>query len=416
MSGRSQSLPSAFTISGLIVSHSRPFTVLEGPQYGSVRPLSISYDTHSDTMTLLEQSPMPHSDRTAAQQAADRIRGLRQELASEEIQSVLALTPDQRNRFEEWSTARLSALAQQFDVDTTASQKRISWAMRIASTLGGLALCSAVVLFFTRYWGYLGTPLQLAVLILTPLVLLAATEFAAHRERTPYFTGLLSLMALASFILNLVVVGSIFNITSSEKALLPWGLFAMLLAYRYGLRLMLALGLLFLMSYIAALYTARMGYRWLDFGDRPEHFLLLGAVVFVIAFYRKHLRHSDFPSVYRLIGALTFFLSILSLAEWGAPSYLPWKTINIERFYEFAGLALSASAIWWGIVRGWNGLVNTGTAFFIVFLFARLYHWWWNWMPRYLFFAAIGLIGIVLVLAFKHIRGKMTHLESKALV
>src|SRR5215813_7237000 len=119
------------------------------------------------------QNPILSTDRTAAQQAADRIRMLRQELASEEIQSVLALTPDQRNRFEEWSKTKLSTLAQQFDVDTTASQKRMSWAMRIASTIGALALCSAVVLFFTRYWGYLDTPLQVAILILTPLILLA---------------------------------------------------------------------------------------------------------------------------------------------------------------------------------------------------------------------------------------------------
>ena len=94
-------------------------------------------------MTPAEQNPVSDGasdgDRVAAQQAADRIRSLRHELASEEIQAVLALTPDQRSRFEDWSRARLAALAQQFDVDTTASQKRVSWAMRIASTLGALA-------------------------------------------------------------------------------------------------------------------------------------------------------------------------------------------------------------------------------------------------------------------------------------
>jgi uncharacterized membrane protein len=328
---------------------------------------------------------------------------------------VLALTPDQQNRFEEWSNTRLSALAEQFDIDTTASQKRISWAMRIASTLGALALCFAVVLFFTQYWGYLGTLLQVTIVILTPLVLLAGTEFAARRERAPYFTGLLSLMALASFILNLVVVGSIFNINSTESALLPWGVFAMLLAYRFGLRLMLALGLVLLISYVAALSTARMGYYWLDFGVRPEHFLLLGLIVFTVSFYKKRWQNSDFRPVYRLVGALAFFLSILSLAEWGAPSYLPWKTVKIERFYEIAGLILSGTAIWWGIVRGWNGLVNTGSVFFTIFLFTRLYHWWWHWMPRYLFFAVIGVLGVGVVVAFQRVRGKMIHLEKKAL-
>ena len=364
-------------------------------------------------MNPRDRSQLPDGDRAAAQRAADRIRMLRQELASEEIQSVLALTPDQRSRFEDWSRARLAALAQHFDVDTTASQKRVSWAMRIASTLAALALCAAVVLFFTRYWGYLETPVQLAIVILIPLVLLAGAELAARREPTRYFTGLLALVALASFILNLAVVGSIFNITSTERALLPWGAFAVLLAYRYGLRLMLALGLGLLMSYVAAAYTAQMGYHWLDFYDRPEHFLLLGIFVFALPFCRKHSYNNDFPPVYRLVGTLTILIAILSLAEWGVPSYLPWEANNIERFYEIAGLMLSAAAMWWGIVRNWKGIVNTGAAFFIIFLFTRLYHWWWDWMPRYLFFAVIGALGIALVLAFKRVRGKMIHLENE---
>lgn len=112
---------------------------------------------------------MPEADRTAAQQAADRIRLMREQLASPEVQAVLALTPEQKNRFEEWSRARLAALADRFDVDTTASQKRVSWALRVASTLGALALCAAVILFFDRYWGYLNTPMQVAVVILAPL-------------------------------------------------------------------------------------------------------------------------------------------------------------------------------------------------------------------------------------------------------
>ena len=366
-------------------------------------------------MKAPERSHLTDGDSEAAQQTADRIRMLRQDLADEEIQSVLALSPDQRSRFDEWSRAKLAALAQQFDIDTTASQKRVSWAMRIASTLGALALCAATILFFMRYWGYLDTPAQLAIVILTPLLLLAGAEFAARRERTPYFTGLLALAALATCILSLAVVGSIFNITSTERALLPWGAFAMVLAYRYGLRLLLALGLLLLMSYVAAAYTAQMGYRWLDFCDRPEHFLLLGAFVFALPFYLKHSRNTDFSPVYRLIGAWAAFIALLSLAEWGAPSYLPWETVNIERFYEIAGLIVSAAAIWWGIVRNWNGVVNTGATFFIIFLFTRLYHWWWDWMPRYLFFAVIGVLGVALVLAFKRMRGRMIDLEGGVL-
>lgn len=347
----------------------------------------------------------PAGNRSAAQESADRIRALREELATGEVQSVLGLTAEQRQRFEEWSSAKLAALANQFDVDTTVSQKRVSWGMRIASTLGGIAICAAVVLFFMRYWGYLETWTQVAILILTPLALLAGTEAISRRERTKYFTGLLALVTLAAFIMNLSAVGDIFNITSTERALLAWGALGMLLAYRYGLRLLLIVGLLLLLSYAAAAWTAQLGYRWFDFFDRPEHFLFLGLLVFAVPFGLKHPRNGDFAPVYRLIGALTVLIAMLSLADWGAPSYLRWDTKNIERMYEIAGLFVSSGAIWLGISRNWNGIVNTGAVFFTIFLFTRLYHWWWDYMPRYLFFAIIGAIAIGLVLVFKRIRG-----------
>lgn len=348
--------------------------------------------------------PSPADSRQQAQQAADRIRLLRQELAAPDLQQVLALTSDQRSRFDEWSRARLIELAQQFDVDTSASQKRVSWGMRIASALGGIAICAAVVLFFNRFWGYLATPAQVAAVTLLPLFALTGAEFAARRERTFYFTGLLALVAFASFVMNLIVLGNIFNINSTERALLAWGAFALVTAYRYGLRLLLAAGLLLLVGYGAAAVTADFGYRWFDFDQRPEFVALLALLVFCAPSAIPHRRHGDFPPVYRLTGSIVFFLCLISLAEWGVPSFLPLSSRNIERLYEFVGLLTSAAAIWLGIERHWNGVVNAAATAFVIFLYTRLYHWWWDWMPKYLFFAIIGGLGIALVLAFRRVR------------
>jgi hypothetical protein len=259
----------------------------------------------------------PAANQQRAQQSADRIRLLRQELATPELQKVLTLTPDQQRRFDDWSRGQLTLLSQQFDVDTSVSQKRVSWGMRIASTLGGIAICAAVVLFFMRYWGYLDTPLQVAIVVSVSLLALAGAEFMSSRERTLYFTGLLALMAFASFVMNLAVLGTIFNINSTERALLAWGTFALVVAYRYGLRLLLAMGLLLIIGYGAAMVTAQFGYRWLDFSERPELIAFLAVSVFCIPAGIEHLRHNDFPAVYRLVGAVVFFVSVLSLAECG---------------------------------------------------------------------------------------------------
>lgn len=345
--------------------------------------------------------------RTEAQRDADRIRTLREGLDELARQGVLELTAEQSARFEQWAAGRLSELAAQYDVDTSVSQKRVSWGMRIVSTLGGIAICAAVLLFFARFWGYLGTPAQVIIVMAAPLAALAGTELAARRERTLYFAGLMALVALACFVMNLAVLGRIFNIASTERALAVWGLFAMLLAYRYGLRPLLTAGLGLLLSYGAAALNARSGYDWLDFWDHPEIFALMSLAVFVAPLVIAHKRHTDFPAVYRLIGALGFFIPVLSLAEWGGHSFLPLETKSVEVIYELAGLLSAAGVIWIGIRRQWDGLVNTGSVFFVIFLLSRLYHWWWDWMPKYVFFAVIGGIAILLVLGFKRLRARL---------
>src|SRR4029077_14622764 len=113
--------------------------------------------------------------------------------------------------------------------------EQLSLGMRIVATLGGLALCAALVLFFYRFWGIIPTAGQVALLIATPLVGLAVMHFTSRRERALYLTGVVGVVVFASFVLNLYVLGQVFNIISSPNAFLPWGALAMTLAYTYGL-------------------------------------------------------------------------------------------------------------------------------------------------------------------------------------
>ena len=39
-------------------------------------------------------------------------------------------------------------------------------------------------------------------------------------------------------------------------------------------------------------------------------------------------------------------------------------------------------------VRLW---VNTGVVFFVIFLYTKFYDWWWDLLPKYLFFLILGL-------------------------
>jgi uncharacterized membrane protein len=275
--------------------------------------------------------------------------------------------------------------------------------MRIVSFLGALALSAAVFFFFYRYWGLLSTTLQTSILIAAPLLILSGVEFAARRERTLYFASLISLVAFASFVLNLSMLGQIFSITPSQNAFLVWGTFALIIAYTYRLRLMLVAGLLCLMGYLAATIGTWSGMYWLSFGERPENFIIAGLIIFAAAFIPQH-RYAEFLPSYRISGLLAIFIAILIISHWGMGSYLPLPPKQIENCYQIGGFILAGLVIWLGIRRSWHGVINLGSTFFVIFLYTKFYDWWWEWLPKYLFFLLMGGIAVGLLFLLRRMR------------
>lgn len=341
------------------------------------------------------------------QQRADRLRTFQRELEELEREKVLELTPEQRMRLDAHIERTMAALASQFDVDTTESQRQISLGMKIASALGGIALCAALVLFLARYMGYWATPLQVTVLMAIPILLTLAAEFAARREKTLYYAAFISIVAFAAFVANLSMLGAIFNLAPTPNALAVWGLFGLALAYHFGIRLVLAAGLVSILGWITATVNSWRGWWWVEFEKRPEELMLAGLILAVLPMFVRHVRRPEFPAVYRLVGMLAFFFTMLFLSAQGESSYLPLDGKAVERLYQMLGVMAAGLAVWIGIRQNWTGVVNTGTAFFTIFLFFRLIDWWWDWMPKYLFFLLIGMVAIGLVAVFKRLRVRM---------
>jgi uncharacterized membrane protein len=48
--------------------------------------------------------------------------------------------------------------------------------------------------------------------------------------------------------------------------------------------------------------------------------------------------------------------------------------------------------------------VNTGMTFFVIFLYTKFFDWWWEIMPKYLFFLVLGLTAILLLLVLRRLR------------
>ncbi len=338
-----------------------------------------------------------------AQQRVDRIRAFREELDALAEDRVLILAEEQERSIAAYHDRLLQDFAGAFDVDTTVAQKQLTLGLRIVSFLGAAAISAAVFFFFYRFWGVLATAAQVAVLVTAPVLATFGVELAARKEKTLYFAALAGLVAFACFVLDLSMLGQIFVITPSQNAFLVWAVFAFLLAYTYGIRILLVAGIIALSGYLAATAGTWAGCYWLGFGERPENFIAAGLALFGISFI-PHGRHEEFPPYYRVFGLLQVFIAVLILADWGRTSYLTLPATSIEHLYQFIGFLASGLVIWLGIRRHWPGVTNLGSTFFTIFLYTKFYDWWWKWMPKYLFFLVVGLVAVLLLLVLKRLR------------
>jgi hypothetical protein len=261
-----------------------------------------------------------------------------------------------------------------------------------------------VFFFFYQFWGRFPTAAQVVILIVAALGAFGVTLWIQARDASAYFAKLAAMVAFACFVLNVAMLGQLFNIAPSDRALLPWAAFAFLLAYACDLRLLLAAGILCIVAFVSARVGTWSGLYWLHFGERPENFFPAAILLFIVPLAVSHERFTGFAAIYRVFALLTLFLPILVLANWGYSSYLELDSDSVEGFYQLLGFAGSAAAVWLGVRRHWGDVVNTGVAFFVIFLYTKFFDWWWQVMPKYLFFFVLGLTAVLCLLVLRRLR------------
>ena len=348
---------------------------------------------------------MNPSTRCEAQQRADEVRGFRAELVRLEAEGVLRLAPEQRAAVTAHHEALLGRWGAEFDIDRDATGRQLSLGMRVASFLGALALAASVFFLFYQFWGHFDEAAQSAILIGAALGTLGLTALVQRRDPSGYFTKLAALVAFACFVLNLVMLGQIFNITPSDKALLPWAALAFLLAYACDLRLLLVAAICCVAAYVAARVGEWGGMYWLGVGQRPENFFPVAALLFAVPALADQRRFAGFAATYRIGGLLCLLLPMLVLGHWGDGSYLDAERALVEGGYQTAGFLLSAAAIWIGTRRSWADTANTGIVFSVIFLYTKFFDWWWEAMPKWLFFLVVGLSAVLILLILRRLRG-----------
>lgn len=346
---------------------------------------------------------MQLKSKAYAQKRADQIGCFQAELDILEREDILMLTEIQHSAVSNYHEKLIAELVSVFDIDANQQEKQLSLGMKISSFLGALGLAASIFFLFYQFWGNLSTPAQVCILVSASVISVAATLYISGREKTGYFSKLLGLVSFTCFVLNLSMLGQIFNIAPSENVFLAWAAFAFVLAYASDARLLLAAGIICFANFLSAKTGTWNGSYWIYFGERPENFFPSAFILFLIPLIPHH-RFSGFSAVYHVFAMLFFFIPVLILSNWGGISYLNFSNNSIEIFYQLVGFIVSGLAIYLGIKQNWTEVINTGNVFFTIFLYTKLYDWWWNSMPKYLFFLMVGLTSILMLLILKRQR------------
>jgi uncharacterized membrane protein len=76
----------------------------------------------------------------------------------------------------------------------------------------------------------------------------------------------------------------------------------------------------------------------------------------------------------------------------------------VEGLYQVVGFGVSGAVIWLAIRNGWQAVMATGNVFFALFLFTKFFDWWWDWLPKSIFFLLIGLTAVLALVVFSRLR------------
>jgi len=350
--------------------------------------------------------------REAAQRRADRIAAFRSELSDLRRAGVLRLGDGDLSALERHHEGILRDLVRTYDVDLGERGKHLSLGMRIVSLIGAIAFAASLFYFFYRIWGVISLPAQFGILAAAPAGALLAAAILARRERAGYFTSMAGMLALAGVVLNTTILSSIFNIPFSSWQFLAWGLFALLLAYAFSLRLLLGFGLFALALFLAGILQHWIGAPWFGLLERWEVFLPGGALALLLPAFVPHRARPGFVPVYRVMGLALLFAPMIFVANGVQFSHLPLGDRAVRVLYQALGFAGGAAAIGLGIARREKDLAYGGSTAFIALLYSQFASWWWDWMPKYLFFLIVGATAIVVVLILKRMRAALAAAEA----
>jgi Predicted membrane protein (DUF2157) len=346
---------------------------------------------------------MTSRTREDAQRRIDQVRAFNSELDALQRESVAALTTPQRESIDTYHARLIRELAARFDADVDERGRQLSLTMRIFSVTAAILLSTTVFLLFYHFWASIALHTQIVLLIGAPLATFAIALIMQGHDPTGYFSRLAAALCFSCFVLNIVILPTLLNLSVGAMPVLASTAFAFVLAYGMDSELLLCAGIIGIFIYSAALLAEGFGAPWWTFATRPENFLVGAAVVLGMAGIPRSSR-TDFPTFYRSVGCLGFFVPLLLISAWPSLSY--WQASPAHLALSYQGLTLLGSglAIFLGVTRGWAEVTLLGAMAVLSLATEKLWIWLLPRLPVYEVFLLASAIAIAVLCAVAYLR------------
>ena len=346
-------------------------------------------------------------DRADAQRRVHRIRAFHAELHELTAAGVVLLSDAARQSIARYHDALLRQLATEHDVDGTTAARQLSRGMQVASFFAALALTAAAYSLVSRFWGRLDIPLQATLLCAFPLVALVGVELAAQRERTLYIASIFALAACGMYWLAVYMLSELLNVPVSALALWGGALFGLALALPYGFRVILGIALLGLLLALSGSVFEAAGVPWTAALEFPEPITAAAFLLLIVA-PRLAGIHRAFAAVTRAIALSVGSFGLLVLSAAGQASLLPTPARVSALIYQAIILLSSVIALAAGISRQWQETVYVAAASLTLFLLGRFVDWFWDAIPRFVFFLVLAAMAFAWLLVLRRLRTRLT--------
>lgn len=334
------------------------------------------------------------------------------ELARLEAAGALQLSAEQRAAIAANQQSMLAEWRERFDIDVGRGQRQLSWGVKVAAFLAALALGMGVFLLLWRLWRHLNEGEQVMLPLLAACLFTVTCGLFAAREKSVLFARLFGVLACVCFGLDVALLGHMFNMPASPGFFLLLGLFALALTLAVTSRLLLAVAVGALAEFVAASVMQLAGFAWGEFMHWPETFLPAAALLAAAAWAMQR-RGSELAPAARFVTLLVWFVPALFVGFNGWYSFLPWDREAVEMFWQFVTGISVALLVALGVRRGWAETVYASAFFGTLLLIIKFFEWWWDALPKELFFLLVGLLAVLAVLVLRRLRASVGQSAAK---